>query len=126
VRNPRVEVRVNTREVGDLGERIAEAFLALKGFEIVRRNAVYAGREIDLLVRTGSTLVAVEVKLRRGSSFGRAVEAVDRRKLIRIQQALDGVLARMPSPLDPRVDLVVIDLDAGMSRMIVEHIESVF
>jgi putative endonuclease len=112
--------------VGELGERIAESFLVLKGFEIVRRNAVYAGREIDLLARVGRSLVAVEVKLRRGSSFGRAVEAVDRRKLMRIQQALIGVLARTASPLDPRVDLVVIDLDAGMGRMIVEHIESVF
>jgi putative endonuclease len=117
---------VNTREVGELGERIAESFLALKGFEIVQRNAVYARREIDLLARIGPALVAVEVKLRRGDSFGRAVEAIDQRKLARIRQALDGVVARTSSRLEPRIDLIVIDLDAGMHRMTVEHIESVF
>jgi putative endonuclease len=116
---------VKTREVGRLGERIAEWFLALKGFEVVGRNLVYAGREIDLLVRRGPLLVAVEVKLRRGAGFGRAVEAVDRRKLSRIEQALACAVAREERPVVPRIDLVVIDFDAGSDRMIVEHIESV-
>ena len=117
---------MDTREVGELGERIAESFLALKGFQIVGRNVVFAGREIDLLARSGSCLVAVEVKLRRGESFGRAVEAVDRRKLVRVQQALGGVLNRTGSRLVPRVDLVVIDVGSGLDRMIVEHIEAVY
>jgi putative endonuclease len=117
---------VNTREVGGLGERIAESFLVLKGFEVVRRNVVYAGREIDLLVRKGMLLVAVEVKLRRGESFGRAIEAVDRRKLARVRLALQGVLSGTTEPFVPRVDVVVIDVDAGMTRMTVQHIEAVY
>lgn len=117
---------MDKREVGKLGERIAESFLALKGFEIVRRNVVYAGREIDLLARSGSSLVAVEVKLRRGQSFGRAVEAVDRRKLARVQQALEGILNRTGTALVPRVDLVVIDVHSDLSGMVVEHIEGVY
>jgi putative endonuclease len=116
---------VKTREVGMLGERIAEWFLTLKGFEIVGRNLVYAGREIDLLVRRGEFLVAVEVKLRRGAAFGRAIEAVDRRKLSRLVQALSCAVSREDRAVIPRVDLVVIDIDAGSGRMVVEHIESV-
>lgn len=117
---------MDTRKVGQLGERIAESFLVLKGFQVVRRNVVVAGREIDLLVRSGACLVAVEVKLRRGVSFGRAVEAVDRRKLARVQRALEGVLSGADSRLVPRVDLVVIDVQSDMSRMVVEHIEAVY
>ena len=117
---------VDTREAGRLGERIAELFLVLKGFEVVQRNAVFAGREIDLLVRSGSWLIAVEVKLRRGEAFGRAVEAVDRRKLARVQQALEGIVSRMETRLVPRVDLVVIDVQSGLDRMVVEHIEAVY
>ena len=117
---------MNTRELGRLGERIAESFLILKGFEVVRRNVVYAGREIDLLVRKGTLLVAVEVKLRRGESFGRAVEAVDQRKLVRVRQALEGVLGCTSQRFVPRVDVVVIDVDSDMSRMIVQHIEAVY
>ncbi len=117
---------MNNREAGELGERIAESFLALKGYRVIRRNVVFAGREIDLLVRSGSWLVAVEVKLRRGESFGRAVEAVDRRKLARVQQALEGVVNRTETPLVPRVDLVVIDMQSDLGRMVVEHIEAVY
>ncbi len=117
---------MDKREVGALGERIAESFLALKGYRVVGRNVVFAGREIDLLVRCGSWLVAVEVKLRRGEAFGRAVEAVDRRKLARVQQALEGVLNRTDSRVFPRVDLVVIDVQSDLGRMVVEHIEAVY
>jgi putative endonuclease len=117
---------VDTRRVGELGERIAESYLALKGFQIVRRNVVVARREIDLLFRSGPYLVAVEVKLRRGGAFGTAVEAVDRRKLARVQLALEGLLASAGSRLMPRVDLVVIDVQDDTGRMVVEHIEAVY
>ena len=117
---------MNTRKRGELGERIAESFLKLKGFEILRRNLVYAGREIDLLARTESSIVAVEVKLRCGTPYGSAIEAVDRRKLSRIREALAGAVRERQTPLAPRVDLVVIDADADLSRMVVRHIEAVY
>ena len=115
----------NTRRLGDLGERIAETFLVLKGYEILRRNVRYAGREIDLLARHDGRLVAVEVKLRRGSRFGRAVEAIDDRKLARIRLALEGVMSAAPRGLKARIDVVVIDLAPDLSEMVVSHIEAV-
>ena len=117
---------VNTRKKGELGERIAESFLMLKGFEILRRNLVYSGREIDILARKGSWLVAVEVKLRCGAPYGRAIEAVDRRKLSRIQEALIGAMRQKRSTLSPRVDLVVIDAESDLSQMVIRHIEAVY
>jgi len=116
----------STKEVGDLGERIAETFLVLKGYDILRRNFRYAGREIDLLVQKDGELVAVEVKLRRGSRFGRAVESIDRRKLARIRLALEGALAGKRSTLRPRIDAIVIDVEEGLSEMVVRHIEAVY
>ena len=116
----------NTREIGNLGERIAESFLRLKGYRILCRNYRYAGREIDLLATKGKALVAVEVKLRRSRRFGHAIEAVDRRKLTRIQTALAGALGQMDGSLAPQVDLVVIDLADGLEKMIVRHIEAVY
>ena len=116
----------STREIGDLGERIAEAFLILKGYGILRRNFRYAGREIDLLAQKEGKLIAVEVKLRRGARFGRAAESIDRRKLARIRVALAGALANARSTLRPRIDVIVIDMDEGRSEMVVRHIEAVF
>ena len=51
---------VNTKRIGFLGERIAESFLVIKGYRVLRRNYTFAGREIDLLVRDDSQLIAVE------------------------------------------------------------------
>jgi putative endonuclease len=115
----------NTKQVGEVGERIAEAFLSLKGYEILRRNFRYAGREIDLLARKDSHLVAVEVRLKRGSRFGHAVESIDRRKLARVRVALEGALKERKSPLKPRIDLVMIDLEDRLTRMVITHIEGV-
>lgn len=119
-------VVASTRRIGDLGERIAESFLILKGYVILQRNFRYAGREIDLLVRRELRLVAVEVKLRRGDKYGTAVESVDRRKLARIRTALNGVLSGSGEPLRPQIDLVVIDVAEDSSQMTVRHIEAVY
>ncbi len=115
----------NTKQLGDVGERIAEAFLVLKGYEILRRNFRYAGREIDLLVQKGNRLIAVEVRLRRNTRFGHAVESIDQKKLSRIRVALEGALRDRGSLLKPQIDVVLIDLEERLSRMIVTHLEAV-
>jgi putative endonuclease len=117
---------VNTRRTGELGERIAAAFLAIKGYQIIDTNYRFARREIDLVARDGAAVVAVEVKLRRGGACGVAAQAIDRRKLARIEQALAGMMRDMRLELAPRVDVVAIDLDRDGRRMVVEHFRGVY
>ena len=119
-------VGMNRRAAGELGERIASGFLAVKGYQILDKNIRYARREIDILARTGDTLVAVEVKLRRGSRFGKAAEAVDSRKLGRVRLALEGVAASRRTRLSARVDVVAIDFSDDMATMVVEHLIGVY
>lgn len=118
-------VVVNRRARGELGERIASAFLAVKGYRILEKNVRFARREIDILAQSGGVLVAVEVKLRRGSRFGSAAEAIDTRKLNRIRVALQGLSRGFGAGLAPRIDVVAIDFEEDMSSMIVRHIEGV-
>jgi putative endonuclease len=117
---------MNKRAVGELGERIASGFLAVKGYEVLEKNIRYARREIDILARDGNSLVAVEVKLRRGRNFGKAAEAVDSRKLGRVRLALEGVVASRKTRLSPRVDVVAIDFSDDMATMVVEHLIGVY
>jgi putative endonuclease len=119
-------VTVDTRATGEWGERVATAFLALKGYEILHKNLRYARREIDILARDGNALVAVEVKLRRGRRFGKAAEAVDARKLARVKVALEGIAAGWPTSLIPRIDVVAIDFSDDMASMVVEHLIGVY
>jgi putative endonuclease len=119
-------VVVHKRATGELGERIASAFLAVKGYEILQKNVRYARREIDILARDGGALVAVEVKLRRGRGFGTAAQAIDARKLRRVKLALEGVVADRGTRLAPRVDVVAIDFDEDMASMVVSHLIGVY
>jgi len=109
----------STRKCGVLGEQIAGAFLALKGYEILDRNRWVGRREIDILARHRGTLVAVEVKLRRTGTFGRAVEGAGNRKLGGIRCALETLARDLGSDSPIRVDVVAIDMDAASHTMTV-------
>ena len=89
------------------GERLAAQFLADRGARIVARN-VRAGRgEIDLLVRFGRQLAAVEVKTRHDAD---PLEAFTPEKARRVREAA----ARLRPPVH-RIDLVAVRLtDAGV------------
>jgi len=65
---------------GNYGEAAAQGYLAAKGYEILEKNYKSAGGEIDIIAQDGDYLVFVEVKYRRGTNFGRPIEAITRRK----------------------------------------------
>lgn len=73
------------RLLGDLGEDRVARELASRGVRIVARNARTRYGEIDLVGRDDRGHVFVEVKTRRRGSFVSAAEAVDGRKLARLQ-----------------------------------------
>jgi putative endonuclease len=97
---------VHIRELGRLGERIARRFLADRGCATVASNARADGGELDLVVRDGSQLVAVEVKTTSDGSD--PVDVVDDRKM--------GLVGRTASSVSypiSRIDIVGIRLDAS-------------
>ena len=68
---------------GSLGEIHAEQVLTDKGYEILARNVVLPGSEIDLIARDGAVIVFIEVKTRtRAGMSGR--EAVTPAKQRRV------------------------------------------
>lgn len=98
--------RRRARAWGLAAETWAALWLRLKGYRILARRARTPAGEIDLVVRRGQVLVAVEVKAR--ASLAGAVEAVTTRQRLRIARALDMVAARDPelAGLSRRLDLV--------------------
>jgi putative endonuclease len=100
------------RALGAFGEQHAAAHLQRHGYQLVARNWRCALGEIDLVARQGTTLVFVEVRTRRGASFGSPEESLTRAKrtrLVALAQAYLGHLATPPA--DWRIDLVAIDVD---------------
>lgn len=95
---------------GAAAEDAALAHLRAAGLQLLARNVRYPFGEIDLVMREGATLAFVEVRYRRGTSFGGAFASVDgakRRKLARAAQAwLKGQRAFANSPC--RFDVVAV------------------
>ena len=86
MRDPRAE--------GKKSEDRAADYLAARGYELVERNFTSRYGEIVLICRDGDTLVFVEVKMRRPSSYGTAEEAVSRAKQRRLINAAEDYLQR--------------------------------
>jgi len=71
---------------GALAEVRAEQVLVGEGLRILARNVRAPGSEIDLVAEEGSTLVFVEVKMRKNARHGVGREAVTPAKQRRICQ----------------------------------------
>lgn len=55
---------LTTREIGIIGENLANLFIESKGFELLERNWKCNFGEADLIVKDGSEVAFVEVKTR--------------------------------------------------------------
>ena len=117
---------VERQGLGALGERLAAAHLAAKGYEILERNFRCPEGEIDIVARKGELLAFIEVKARRGRAMGTPEEAVGYRKRRRLQRVAEAYLAAHPdSPAQCRIDVVAVEFAGGrLARL--EHIEGAF
>jgi len=79
-----MEERKDNRNKGNKGERLAEKELVRKGYEIIDMNFCRRGGEVDIIAKTGETIVFAEVKYRKSLENGNPCEAVDLRKQKRI------------------------------------------
>ncbi len=70
-----------------MGEDDAVRWLEKQGYEVLARNVVNHGGEIDVVAQEGSTLCFVEIKARAGDRFGLAIEAVGFSKQRRLSRA---------------------------------------
>ena len=99
------------RGLGAWGEDYACEFVAQLGMHIVERNWTCARGEIDIVALHADCLVAVEVKTRRDSSKGSALEAVTPRKLQSLRRLI-GMWLEQDQRLLPfrsiRIDVVAI------------------
>jgi putative endonuclease len=113
-----------SRELGRRGERRAAWFYRLRGYRIVARNVHLRSGEIDLVVARGRLLVFVEVKARQSLRAGYGVDAVDRRKTLKLITLADQYLTRHPHAGEVRQDIVSLFWTGW--RFVVTHFPDAF
>ncbi|MDQ4129674.1 MAG: YraN family protein [Actinomycetota bacterium] len=135
---PRRRPRPHPRQrLGESGEDLAAAYLQAQGYRIIARNwRLVSGElrgELDIVAALDGTLAFVEVKTRRGASYGGPLLAVGRSKQAKVRALATAFLRSSirggPSsrPLAPaiRFDVVAVSLLPGEPPRI-EHLPGVF
>lgn len=79
--------QAHARGRGRVGEEEAVRWLTGQGYEILARNVVNHGGEIDVVAADGGTLCFLEIKARASARYGAAIEAVGFAKQRRLSRA---------------------------------------
>ncbi len=112
--------------LGARGESIAAAFLKGQKYAIIERNYRCKAGEVDIVAREGKTLVFVEVKTRRNTSYGPPQLAVTPFKQRQISKAALTWLAKKKlHDTSARFDVIAIILREHEVPAI-EHIKNAF
>lgn len=100
-------------EIGREGEKLAEAYLAEHGYTMLHRNWRYGKYEVDLITIKNDMLRFIEVKYRSSSQYGQPEEAVNKKKIRDLLQAIEQFLYLNPQYNDFRLDVLSITQHAG-------------
>jgi putative endonuclease len=107
---------------GLAAERRAARWYRLRGWRILGRNVWAAGNEVDLIARRGRQLRFVEVKEKRGPSFGDPLEMVTPEKQRRVRRAAAAWLATRPDLDGLTIGFDVVAVREGR----LQHLEDAF
>jgi putative endonuclease len=117
--------------MGRKGERVAERWLTVHGWEIAERRFRNGRRDIDLVATRperdgpGRTVAFVEVKTRASDDFGGPVSAVNWRKQRELSRSAKVWISRFEKPGDTfRFDVIGVIL--GPQNVRIKHVENAF
>lgn len=112
-------------EIGILGERIAAGFLRNNGYEVLDTNYRCPEGEIDIIAKTGDTVVFVEVRTKTSYLYGSAEESITAAKMDRLRAVADRYAQEHEElPEGRRIDVIAIRLDPEGTLSHIEHIEN--
>jgi putative endonuclease len=90
-------------------ERAAEKLLNLAGLTTTARNWSCRLGEIDLIMQDGATTVFVEVRKRKTTLYGSALESINAAKLSKLTRAIEMYLSSLPVTPPCRIDAITFD-----------------
>ena len=111
-------------ELGKWGENLAAEYLQDKGYEILERDWKSGHHDLDIVAKEDDTLVVVEVKTRRNRLFGDPEEAIDYKKRMSLQSAINHYVKSHHVKSPVRFDVISIVGTIGSTPEI-DHIKDV-
>jgi len=114
----------NSQKQGQEGEMLAKNYLLKEGYEILELNWRYKKYEIDIIAKKAETMVFVEVKTRKNSTFGEPEIFVTRQKQGFVIAAANQYLKDNNINLESRFDIIAI-IQLNNTRT-VKHLEAAY
>ena len=113
------------RDVGILGEKLAEGFLKKHGYHIWETNYRCPEGEVDIIAKHKDSLVFIEVRTKRSLQFGSPEESITPAKMEKLR-AVAAYYRQTHSNLPPswRIDVVAVELDRKNKISRIELIEN--
>lgn len=114
------------KKIGKLGEDLAAKFLTEKGYQVIDRNFLIRGGEIDIVALHRDTLVFVEVKTRSSTNYGLPEEAISHWKLQSLLKTAQFYQLNHPNlPEALRIDVVAVEFEFNGKLKRIELIENI-
>ncbi len=118
-------MKMERRDIGRLGEKLAQDFLKERGFRIIDTNYRCPEGEIDIVARHHDYLVFIEVRTKTNPVFCSPEESVTqtkKRRLIATAQHYRQSHDHLPASW--RIDFVAIELNHKAEPLRIELIEN--
>lgn len=111
-------------QLGRWGEELAASFLREKGYVILERNWRSGHRDIDIVAKTGSIVVFVEVKTRRDRLFADPETSVNYQKQSNLQKSINHYVKSHQLDCNIRFDIITV-VGSEASTAVIDHLEDV-
>jgi putative endonuclease len=117
---------IDKKQIGKNAEEEACQFLQSRGFRLLQQNYRCYHGEIDLIMQDGNDIVFVEVRCRRRSDYGNALESINKIKIHKLIKAATHFLQmkKCLHKVNSRFDVIAIHPVAG--KMQLEWIKNAF
>lgn len=117
---------MNNKSTGNYGEDLTCEYLKSKGYQILERNYLIRGGEIDIVAMDGEYLVFVEVKTRYSHEYGPPLESITPWKVrALIKTALFYVVKTNWGNKPYRLDVVSVDFADDRDNPKIELVKNI-
>ena len=120
------------KEIGHLGENLAERFLVKRGFEILERNYWKKWGEIDIIAQKNNVVRFVEVKTvsrknveRESAHTYRPEDNLHPKKFERMARAIETYLIEKRIEGEWQIDAITVRLDIIQKQAKIDFIENI-
>lgn len=112
-------------ELGKQGEKMAVAYLAKNGYDILEQNYYFDKAEIDIIAQKNKeTIVVLEVKTRNSNFFGNPQDFVSPSKIKLLVKAANEYIISKNLDVEVRFDIIAVIKNKREEK--IEHFENAF